>query len=646
MYRIQLSFAQIRCVRCGEARIRGVSCWNCGATPDDREVDPDRARRQRLARELIGTLESQDAPAPQGEPIRSPEHVFDELAAWIERFLGGLAHAVESRESETDVVAAVEDLVSLRRRLHGAVRLRPWLLVWRGIDDLVQRVEHVAASFLRAIEASTPIEGQRWAKAGQEALDAAGDEAAELGRRLDAYVERERLLEEGGLPALINQIAGPAQGNILELDASGRALYERLTGDRDCPPGLGGGLRLTGLQADLLMDPDRFWDLATKYTRALLSRRNRFAALFQDDEWRSDMRDASLRTQDAGLAHEALVGVARHDRHRVQAALTLLHSLSEGPIRRYSATLLAVTGGLDYRRQRFADLGALMQRARQAGLASVADGVDIVLRGARAHEEYEVTDDAGLILRRGGPVTTIPSDEVLDRFLACLEVALALSTAVAVGAVAAGPAGAELLTELLPLDLPTEEGVLMGMAFAGWTDLDVVVEENEVSVTGVVVEVQAQHLVQLLPYVGETVQLVRLIGRTPSGEGTLVARLDPWRRWRAAADEDTKSIAFTEAMASSEVNGERAFSEEQVRKWAAVFALKVAAEGADLRSTIARLRELRDMANRVGDPALADAAAMLLSLRQANETGLPPPGSGVAAINQLREWGSARVTFR
>jgi hypothetical protein len=608
-------------------------------------VDPDRSRRQRLAGELLRTLESNDISVPSADPMSSPERVFDELDTWIGTFMVALGRAVESREGEDELAGAAHDILVLKQRVQDAVRLRPWLLVWRGLDDLVRRVEGVAAAFLRAIEASTPIDGQRWAKAGQEGLDAAGDEAAELGRRLNVYVERERLLEEGGLPALINEIAGPSEGNLLQLDASGGALYERLTGDPDCPPGLGAGLRLTGLQADLLMDPDRFWDLATEYTRALLSRRNRLAALLHDGDWRNDMKDASLRTQDAGLAHEALIGLARHDRHRVQAALTLLHTLAEGPIRRYGATLLAVTGGLDYRRQRFADLGSLMQRLRQAGLASVADGVDIVLRGARAHEEYEVTDDAGLILRRGGSATSIPSDELLDKFLACLEVALALSTAVAVAAVEAGLEGAELLTELIPLDLPPEEAVLMGMAFVGWTDLQVVVDETEVSVTGIVAEVQAQHVAQLLPPLGETVQLTRLVGRTPGGERTLVAQLDPWRRWRAGEDEDTKSIAFTEAMASSELDGDPVFSEQQVRKWAAIFALRVAAEEPDLRSKIARLRAVRDMANRVGDRLLAEAIGTLLSLSQANETGLPRPASAEAAVEQLTEWGSARVTF-
>jgi hypothetical protein len=95
-----------------------------------------------------------------------------------------LGRAVESREGEDELAGAAHDILVLKQRVQDAVRLRPWLLVWRGLDDLVRRVEGVAAAFLRAIEASTPIDGQRWAKAGQEGLDAAGDEAAELGRRL------------------------------------------------------------------------------------------------------------------------------------------------------------------------------------------------------------------------------------------------------------------------------------------------------------------------------------------------------------------------------------------------------------------------------------------------------------------------------
>src|SRR5918995_3117075 len=176
MYRIQLGFAQIRCVRCGEVRIRGVPCWNCGEAPDEREVDPDRSRRQRLARHLLDALETERDPQPEVHPIRSPEHVFDDLADWIGHFMTALGRAVGSRDGEPDLSAAVDDLVSVRQRLQGALRLRPWVLIWRRIDDLVHRVEEVATSFLRAIDASTPIEGQRWASDGRTALDAAAEE--------------------------------------------------------------------------------------------------------------------------------------------------------------------------------------------------------------------------------------------------------------------------------------------------------------------------------------------------------------------------------------------------------------------------------------------------------------------------------------
>jgi hypothetical protein len=594
---------------------------------------------------LLDALETERYPQPEVHPIRSPEHVFNDLADWIGHFMTALGRAVGSRDGEPDLSAAVDDLVSVRQRLQGSLRLRPWVLIWRRIDDLVHRVEEVATSFLRAIDASTPIEGQRWASDGQTALDAAAEEAADLARRLDAFAEREELLEQGGLPALISEMSGPMQGNDLELDASGRALYERLTGEPDCPAGLGGGLRLTGLQAELLMDPDHFWDITAEYTQLLTGRRDRLAMLTKDTEWRSDMRDASRRMQDAGLAHEVLMGSARHDRHRVQAALTLLHSLAEGPIRRYAATLLAVARGLPYKRQRHDDLGALMQRLRQAGVASVPEGVDIALRGAKAHEEYEVTDEGGLSLRRGGSTTEVPSDELLDRFLACLEVSLALSTAIIVAAVSIGAIETELLSELVPLELSAEEGVALAMSFVGWSEVAVVPSGAEVSVSGRTSEVHARQVTQLLPYLDDSVTGVRLVGRTASGERTITAPLDPWRRWREASDEEDKMIVFVEAMAGARLDGEPSFGREVVRKWAAGFVVHVDNSGSDLRSRIARLRELRAMADRIGDPDLARAVAGVISVVQAKETGLPAPRTALNAIDLITRWGTADVSF-
>src|SRR4029450_13152188 len=54
--RIRLSWKQIECRRCHEARVVGISCPTCSARPDPREVDPTLQRRQRLARDAYALL--------------------------------------------------------------------------------------------------------------------------------------------------------------------------------------------------------------------------------------------------------------------------------------------------------------------------------------------------------------------------------------------------------------------------------------------------------------------------------------------------------------------------------------------------------------------------------------------------------------
>jgi hypothetical protein len=61
-----LSFRRIICMRCGDVRIVGIPCPTCGLVPDEREVDPNRQRRQRLASRALETL---NEVGPSGVPL-------------------------------------------------------------------------------------------------------------------------------------------------------------------------------------------------------------------------------------------------------------------------------------------------------------------------------------------------------------------------------------------------------------------------------------------------------------------------------------------------------------------------------------------------------------------------------------------------
>src|SRR5687767_14226700 len=96
--RIRLSWKQIKCRRCHEARVVGVPCPTCDARPDPREVDPNLQRRQRLARDALAILDRPPGSSPSSKPVLgewSPDQGFGPLAEWLEQFLPALNAAID-----------------------------------------------------------------------------------------------------------------------------------------------------------------------------------------------------------------------------------------------------------------------------------------------------------------------------------------------------------------------------------------------------------------------------------------------------------------------------------------------------------------------------------------------------------------------
>ncbi len=387
--RIKLSWKRIECRRCHDARVVGAPCPTCDASPDPREADPNLQRRQRLARDALAILDRQPASQPGSRPSTdqwSPEEGFDPLVEWLEQFLPTLSAAIQDPSAAPRLLELVTNLVDFRDQLHASRWLRPQLPLWRTAATLVGHLTEVARCYLTACRAPTLLQAQAAEKAGQQALDAAGDEGQCLA---DERLERwQRISASDQVSDIVAALAVEAYrqagtADLLVLEQDGARDFEQLLGTA-CPTGMGLQLRMMSLQAEVVLDEQRFRQIAHDAHAVLSQRPDRLRQLVQDQTLVDDIHDAVRRGYDAAVTAQAVLAVAHDDRRAIRAVLALAHELFEGPGKRYVAALLAATGRRSYQDLCCRDADALLQQAsQQSSLVPLLDGLDLALRAAR-----------------------------------------------------------------------------------------------------------------------------------------------------------------------------------------------------------------------------------------------------------------------
>jgi hypothetical protein len=150
-YRIRLSFETIRCTGCSVERIRGVVCPDCGARPDDWEVDPELVRRRSIVAHVLEALSAQP---PTGDLSAWPlveQETFSQLVDLVPVILSGLQQAAKSGGDGAELEAAATRMVELRSTIHRVVHRRPYVALAGVVvpPSTVSRVAAVAASTTR-----------------------------------------------------------------------------------------------------------------------------------------------------------------------------------------------------------------------------------------------------------------------------------------------------------------------------------------------------------------------------------------------------------------------------------------------------------------------------------------------------------------
>ena len=597
--------------------------------PDEREVDPDRQRRQRLARRALEQLSQEPAPGRALGP--TPVDVWGRLGTFLDGFLTAVFEGLADPTADAALAANIGDLCSLRADVASTPRLRPWVETWQAVDEVLSRLNRVAVGFLTAVGAEAPLEAQRAARGAQAELDAAAEPASSLADRLDQLARLASATTPEEALVLQAEVAFDASdaSTLLELDWRGAEIFERITGEHQPPAGLGLALSLLTAGSSGQFDDARLQEVASRAYAVLTRDIARLSAILASPSWTSDFNDAAIRHVDASIAQDAALRTARNQRQEIRPLIDIGHSLVETSGKRIVATLLCTRPGkrADYEAVRDQDAGALLQRAGQdPELRGLIEGIDRAVRIARAHETFTVEDDQVVLRAEGGHDERLSTHELLDRILAGVESLSGLVMAVICAATKAG-VPLEQFDSLSKLGFDPLASIEVLLAWSGWTDVTLEREDGTLLVSGsATLSPRTLHqvaaLASCLPDNVEALEL-RAKGR---GWKRLRGPIEPLRRAQAADDELTKQTFYVEGYRRWEADGRPLVDVNYFRKWTAILAAQAveAAKSGDLRTGTRTIRALRSLAGRLGDDELERVLTAAIDGMRSRAMELPP----------------------
>ena len=630
MYRVVFSLWE--CESCGSQFSAMDGCQECGATASqpDPHVDDRRA--------LVEDLRCPPVHLAESEPI-ALSVLWGELSEWVARLYEGLGAVGEhGRSAAHGLVVALEALVLMRHRAAATPRLRPFIAVWRTVDTILDQLSEFADANLDALAAPSPAVAGEAHQRAQAILDQAADHAGEAARLalelgtpasagfFDTYADRTAtVFGEEGVTSLT------------EFDERGAVVFERVTGGASYERGIGLSLVLIDHLARDFLDADRF-DADVQRTYELLARNSKHLAnLAADEEWMAELRRAK-RELFAALVdlHDSSQGSIQDEFFGVRAMLRLGQNLTEGVAPHYLATLLALRGRKDWRRLAAYDSARLVRQTQQAGLASLTKGIDLAVRDADAHRDYDVEPDRVRVgSSRGGK--EVNHEELVDIVLADLESCLLLDTALTCALVVGG-APVESLDSATTLIQPTDQ-MKMLISAAGMGEITVVHRGRSLTVTGRASAMGwsslpvAAAVEGLAPGAFESLEFVV---RAPDGTTwTDHGPLAPLREFRDAEGFD-KEAWTVEAMARWRVRSRPLMSRKVIRCWASRRIGQLI--GDDLLRVPQLLASLQRLAERLHDSKLTSALGAMERLARARISGVPPPAADAWAADQLARW--------
>lgn len=411
-FEMTLTFATVRCDRCGNDRLGGERCAACGRKPHFAETQPHLQRRRRVV-ELF-----REQRAPAAATWTQAEELRGELDDTLDSLAKALADVAAGGNDPQPLVRAFSRLdltVSAWTQLHPRPR-RNWA---RRVGAAFESLREAGDLFVEALVAPTALAAQAAVRHAQDALDQAHERLHDL-----AEYRKFSSFDGDDVGLFIEQLMasnrlGLGSSSLTELDASSRERHGLSSG---ATAGAGVELDLYRPIVVLALDEDRVARTSREVERNLRTERLQVLAL--NDAWVEEHGRVTALL--SGTLFSTFVGVA--DRSELQAVSELLDmvlKLKEGHVRHLLATALHVSNVKSYGASLSASTGAVFKLAESHFPGLQLGALNRTLRNAAGHVAFNV-DESGVIVRENGTPRRFPLADFLNDVLEYLELSVIL----------------------------------------------------------------------------------------------------------------------------------------------------------------------------------------------------------------------------
>jgi hypothetical protein len=629
-HHLLLRFSRAACDQCGAEVAVSEPC-PCGAWKGKPDVLVDeRQARLRVVVDAISALTDKPEIALSQPPAAEPpldmlSAATELLSPWIPEFFRLLNGSVETGEPFVDELRAhVERLARLRSRLAAMHPPRPWIALWRPVQQTIDHVGAVARSYVDAAVAPTPEAALRGEQLGQAALDQAAASIALVSVRIGAW------REEGTVrvPDSIVRAAARAYdltgaSDVVDLDRRANSIYARVAGRPATTRGIGVAVAVKTAHIADAFDEDRFWADARLAFDKLTRHQGILRRLLADPEWADALVHARRDLYDGLVETEVLLRGLREgeERMEVDAVLHLGARIAESVARRFLGLLLGVAHPERATKLLQRKAAVVLEQAKQAGLGGLMYGFDDAIRNAAVHRDYHLTED-GVSFKPGtGEYEFLTYTQLVDRVLGALESATLLCVALDCATADVGLPVADALPDMT---LSDRVALMLGAAGIG----DAVVETHD-GVLRVVGRTRGGILIKpmlLVAFLVPTLpaQVATLDLTIERGDGSTISASGPLAPFRREGEDPPAREAVTvETLAKWKIDGRPVASRAYVRRWAAMVAARLLND--ETAAPYDQLDTLIALARRLGDLELESALVAHLDVIRARQAGRVVP---------------------
>lgn len=485
MVRLTLSFLQTDC-ECGEKRELATACPTCGRKPGRHEFDYERIGRQNAAAAALRVLDQGDEPClTVDDSLQLARDVLASFSTWLDRAFD----AMEAAHEHPDRLAvAATELMSFRSRLRQAPRPRPWFNLVESLTNIADQLMATFRAYLDAFASPSVGEAQRLSGLAQIKLDALAIEVGMLADLTGTLAELDDAADPDEALLVLSRIASTKQKQmtILDVERGGAKVFDDIVESQvGCPPGVGVWFATVEAQISTTGDVERFRSVAKRVVNAVAGVDARGGELFEDDQWKSDLRDAVAGSYEFSVTTSGALAAARSDRETISQLLRTGAKLIERFCRPHLALLARVNGmEKQYPQLKAMDAADLLNKvSANRSNGDLVSGLNGKLRHADSHESFEITDHFIRTFDKRGRVTSEWRAEQLVNELLCGYESFAGLTA---GIVCAAAIRRIDPLELLPDEacLPVETAIKAVAALNGWGQVEVVDDGATLTVAG------------------------------------------------------------------------------------------------------------------------------------------------------------------